>query len=137
LKRVKVKEPTLLERLPQARFWVEAGIRPCCAGRLVRAGYTGVKDLARSSRAELRAISGIGDETLAVLEGLLGHPLPHTVAQAAPPRVAGENRRQLAEKVGLSEEGGLMAGARRLLALARRRKSMAAGWRHGSSGRKT
>jgi len=109
--RVKVKKPNLLETWPQARLWVEAGISVSCAVKLVKAGYTDVKDLAGASRAELYANSGIGERTLVVLERLLGRPVPRAAPKAARPGT---------EAAELPPAGGLMGGAQRLITLARR-----------------
>ncbi len=66
---------TFLERMPQARIWVEAGIIPCCAARLVKAGVTSTTALAHASREDLLAIRGIDERTLEKCEELLGRPL--------------------------------------------------------------
>jgi hypothetical protein len=93
MKQTKSTEPpALLDRLPQARIWIEAGISLACAGRLVRAGYTSLEDLGGASREDLLAVGGIGDGTMEKLEGLLGHPLPSPSSfwreKGMPPRVA-------------------------------------------------
>lgn len=71
---------TFLERVPQARIWVEAGIIPSCAARLVRAGITDLEALARASREDLLGIRGIKKGTLEKCEKLLGRPLPSVSA---------------------------------------------------------
>jgi predicted flap endonuclease-1-like 5' DNA nuclease len=75
MKRAKPQEPTFLDKLPQARIWVEAGISPGCAGKLVRAGYTSLAGLARASREDILSIHGVSTRTLEQLEELLGRPL--------------------------------------------------------------
>jgi Helix-hairpin-helix domain len=71
-----LKKPlTLLDKLPQARFLVEAGILRAAAAKLVRAGYTSLETLARASREDLLSVPGISTGTIDKLEVLLGHPL--------------------------------------------------------------
>jgi predicted flap endonuclease-1-like 5' DNA nuclease len=83
---------TFLERVPQARVWIEAGIIPCCAARLVRAGITDIAALARASREDLLGIRGIEKATLEKCERLLGRPLPSISAywreKGLPPQLA-------------------------------------------------
>jgi hypothetical protein len=69
------KPLTFLDKFPQARFLVEAGIKPASAVKLVRAGYTSLESLARASKDDLLSVRGIGTGTLEQLEGLLGHQL--------------------------------------------------------------
>jgi hypothetical protein len=75
MKRATPPQPTFLDKLPQARVWVEAGISPACAGKLVRAGYTSLAGLARASREDILSLRGVSTRTLAQLEELLGRPL--------------------------------------------------------------
>jgi Helix-hairpin-helix domain len=69
------KPLTLLDKLPQARFLVEAGISLAAAAKLVRAGYTSFETLAGASREDLLSVPGISTGTLDKLEVHLGHPL--------------------------------------------------------------
>jgi hypothetical protein len=122
MKRPKSTEPpALLDRLPQARIWIEAGISLACAGKLVRAGYASLEDLDGASREDLLAVGGIGAGTLEKLEQLLGHPLPSPssvwLEKGLPPRVAtalGKAGIDSLEALGkLSREELLALGVRR------------------------
>ena len=59
----------------QGSLWIDAGIAPCCAARLVRAGFTSMEHLEGASREDVLGIRGISEGTLAKCEQLLGHPL--------------------------------------------------------------
>ncbi len=72
-------EPRLLEVLPAARFWVEAGVGLGQAGKLVRAGFPSLESLKSASRDELLAIPGIGNVTIWICEQLLGRRLPSVI----------------------------------------------------------
>ncbi len=72
-------ERKLLETLPAARFWVEAGVGLGPAGKLVRAGFPSLESLAGVSRDELLAIPGVGIVTVQLCERLLGRRLPSVI----------------------------------------------------------
>jgi hypothetical protein len=67
---------SLAQKQTPAGFWVRAGLIPMAATGLVRAGILSLEDLARLSREDLLAIRGVGEESLARCEALLGWPLP-------------------------------------------------------------
>ena len=71
---------TFLEKVPQARVWVEAGISPGCARRLVEARITSTAKLEKLTRDDLLAIRGISRTTVAKCEELLGRPLGESTA---------------------------------------------------------
>ncbi len=72
-------EPRLLDTLPAARFWIEAGVQLGQAGKLVRAGFPSLESLAEASRDELLAIPGVGKMTVEICERLLGRRLPSVI----------------------------------------------------------
>jgi hypothetical protein len=57
-------------------FWLAAGLHPKAAQALAAAGLAALVDLVGISRAELRAIPGLGRASLAILGELLGWPWP-------------------------------------------------------------
>jgi hypothetical protein len=61
-----------LERHPEARYWLEKGLKPGVAKALVKAGYLTLDDLAGKFREDLIAIRGVGKRSLAQFEALLG-----------------------------------------------------------------
>ncbi len=69
-----------LDKVPQARLWVEAGITPGCARRLVAAGITSIAHLKRPTRDDLLAIHGISEATVEKCEKVLGRPFAESVA---------------------------------------------------------
>ena len=71
---------SFLERVPQARIWVEAGIIPGCARRLVAAGITTIGHLERLTRDDLLAIRGISEATIEQCEKLLGRPFRNSIS---------------------------------------------------------
>ena len=71
---------TFLEKVPQARLWVEAGIIAGCARRLVAAGITSIAHLEKLTRDDLLAIRGISARTVAKCEKLVGRPLAESAA---------------------------------------------------------
>lgn len=65
-----------LERYPDARYWLDLGLRPNVARALVTAGYLTLADLSGKFREDLIAIRGFGSLSLAKCEALLGSPFP-------------------------------------------------------------
>jgi Helix-hairpin-helix domain len=65
-----------LERHPEARYWLEQGLKPGVAKALVKAGYLTLADLAGKFREDLNAIRGFGKRSLAQIEALLGSAIP-------------------------------------------------------------
>ena len=65
-----------LERHPEARYWLEQGLKPGVAKALVKAGYLTLTDLAGKFREDLAAIRGFGKLSLVQCEALLGSPIP-------------------------------------------------------------
>jgi DNA-directed RNA polymerase alpha subunit len=71
---------TFLEKVPQARVWIEAGITAGCARRLVAAGITSIARLEKVTRDDLLAIRGVSEATIAKCEKVLGRPLAESAA---------------------------------------------------------
>jgi len=65
-----------LERHPEARYWLEKGLKPAAAKALVKAGNLTLADLARKFREDLTTLSGFGKRSLALCEALLGSAIP-------------------------------------------------------------
>jgi len=72
-----------LERHPEARYWLEQGLKPGVAKALVKAGYLTLGDLAGKFREDLTTIRGVGKRSLAQLEALLGSAIPSRTADLA------------------------------------------------------
>jgi helix-hairpin-helix protein len=72
-----------LERHPEARYWLEQGLKPGVAKALVKAGYLSLGDLAGKFREDLTTIRGVGKRSLAQLEALLGSAIPSRTADLA------------------------------------------------------
>ena len=61
-----------LERHPEARYWLEKGLKPAAAKALVKAGNLTLADLAGKFREDLTTLPGFGKGSLAQCEALLG-----------------------------------------------------------------
>jgi hypothetical protein len=72
-----------LERHPEARYWLEQGLKPGVAKALVKAGYLSLGDLAGKFREDLTTIRGVGKRSLAQLEALLGSAILSRTADLA------------------------------------------------------
>jgi len=72
-----------LDRHPEARYWLEQGLKPGVAKALVKAGYLSLGDLAGKFREDLTTIRGVGKRSLAQLEALLGSAIPSRTADLA------------------------------------------------------
>lgn len=72
-----------LERHPEARYWLEQGLRPSVAKALVKAGYMTLEDLAGKFREDLVSVRGLGKRSVAQLEALLGSAIPSRTADLA------------------------------------------------------
>ena len=60
---------------PEAKIWLDLGIRPRTAAALCKAGYLTLEQIAPLTQEDLLALWSVGDETLEKLETALGHPL--------------------------------------------------------------
>jgi hypothetical protein len=76
---MKARTAALIDRYPECRVWLEAGIPIVPARALVVAGIRDLEDLAVLTRSEFLAIPGVGAGVLRHCERRLGRPL------AAPP----------------------------------------------------
>lgn len=72
-----------LERHPEARYWLEQGLRPSVAKALVKAGYLTLEDLAGKFREDLVSVRGLGKRSVAQLEALRGFAIPSRTADLA------------------------------------------------------
>ena len=72
-----------LDRHPEARYWLEQGLRPSVAKALIKAGYLSLADLAGKFREDLVSVRGLGKRSVAQLEALLGSAIPSRTADLA------------------------------------------------------
>lgn len=61
---------------PQVGYWVKLGLQPKAGRGLVAAGFLSVDDLRGKYREPIRAIDGVGEGALEVLERHLGSRIP-------------------------------------------------------------
>jgi hypothetical protein len=84
-----------LERHPEARYWLDRGLKPSAAKALVKAGYLTLADLAGKSREDLTALRGFGKRSLALCEALLGSAIPSRTEDLAAHGIHPQVRRSL------------------------------------------
>jgi len=65
-----------LGKYPEAGYWLKGGLSPRAARELVKAGFHTLEDLGGTNREKLSGIPGIGSQSLAQLERLLGASIP-------------------------------------------------------------
>lgn len=68
-----------LDRHPEARYWIEKGLKPSAAKALGKAGYRTLADLAGKFREDLISIRGFGETSLEHCEALLGSAIPSRI----------------------------------------------------------
>ena len=84
-----------LERHPEARYWLEKGLKPAAAKALVKAGYLTLADLAGTFSEDMTAIPGFGKRSLAQCEALLGSAIPSRTEDLAARGIHSQVRRSL------------------------------------------
>ena len=65
---------------PEAKVWLDVGLKPHAALGLCKAGLLSLEHLAGKSRDDLGEILGIGEKALRVIEAALGRSLPSRIS---------------------------------------------------------
>lgn len=86
---------TFLERYPEARYWIDKGLKPTAAKALVTAGYLALADLVGKCREDLTGIRGLGEKSLVHCEALLGSVIPSRTEELAAHAIHLQVRRSL------------------------------------------